>query len=444
MEATLEAPAPKALPEPSPPQAQAGSGPRVWAVGGGKGGVGKSVVTAALAMSLAQRGRRCVVVDADLGAANLHTLLGLRSPALTLSHFLSGEVTKLSDLLCGTPHRNLWLVSGSRALLEMANPHRARKDKLLRHLRALPADEVLLDLSAGSAFNVLDFFLAAERGLLVVTPEPTSVENAYHFLKAAFYRSLRPATKRPAVRRALQAALAEHRAALRSPRALLAAVAERDAEAGRVLALQAQSFAPALLLNQATNVQHREIGRRMRDACREQLGARVGFLGVLERDECVRAAVREGRPVLERFPGCAFARGVDVLTGRLLEGALEPEQATSAFPVRRLRVGDHDGLATAVETAPASVPDAPLPPLDLDAPGVSLRQRREALGLALAALEARTRIRHLAELEAERFDRLPPEPYLRGQVIAYARALGIAEAEALADRFRERARSTGC
>jgi flagellar biosynthesis protein FlhG len=166
------------------PERRAGA-PRLWAVGGGKGGVGKSVVTSSLAAALAASGRRCAVIDADLGSANLHTLLGVAQPRYSLSHLLTGEVASLADLLVQTPVPNLWLASGNQALLEMANLGHAQKEKLFRQIRGLDVDEVVLDLSAGCAFNVLDFFLLARRGLVVVTPEPTAIENGEHFLKAA-------------------------------------------------------------------------------------------------------------------------------------------------------------------------------------------------------------------------------------------------------------------
>jgi cytoskeletal protein RodZ len=79
-------------------------------------------------------------------------------------------------------------------------------------------------------------------------------------------------------------------------------------------------------------------------------------------------------------------------------------------------------------------------PVDVGQPGVSLRRRREHLGLALAELSRRTRIRRLDGIEAERFADLPPEPYLRAQVLEYALVLGIREADALAESFAERAR----
>ncbi len=106
--------------------------PRIWAVGGGKGGVGKSVVASSLAATIAATGRRCAIIDADLGGANLHTLLGVRRPRHTLSHFLSGDVGSLADLMVQTSVPNLWLVSGNQALLEMANPRHSRMEKLFR------------------------------------------------------------------------------------------------------------------------------------------------------------------------------------------------------------------------------------------------------------------------------------------------------------------------
>jgi flagellar biosynthesis protein FlhG len=133
-------------------------GPCIWAVGGGKGGVGKSMVTTSLAVALAGRGQRVVVVDADLGGANVDTVFGISRPPRTLSEFFAGEVPRLADVLSPTSVPNLRVVSGSNALLSMANPLHSQKTKFLRHLRYLPVDHVLLDLGAGANYNVLDFF----------------------------------------------------------------------------------------------------------------------------------------------------------------------------------------------------------------------------------------------------------------------------------------------
>jgi flagellar biosynthesis protein FlhG len=449
-------------------------GPSVWAVGGGKGGVGKSVITANLAIALARRGRRCVVVDADLGGANLHTILGVRKPHRTLSEFVNREVSSLTDVLCETPIPNLFLVSGARAFLSMANPKHAQKERLLRHIRNLDADHLFLDLSAGSAFNVLDFFLAARQGIVVVVPEPTSLENAYHFLKAAFFRSLSRATRHPAVRMAVEQVMKEReQLEVTSPRDLIARVLELDPVAGKALEEQAQAFSPLLIVNQARSAEHRSVGQDIALACREYLGTKVEYIGAVARDEAVHTAVSRRQPVLESIPSCTFAKDVETLAARLLRvESPEPARVDEVNRVYRHRraLFSEESLAThgllsdeerhaqlarldvryaervmgpneRLLGAPGSpVPDLTLPPADFERPGDYLRRCREFLGLELRDLFQRTRLSSLEHIERERWEALPPEPYLRGHVLEYARALGVRDADALASSFLDRYR----
>jgi flagellar biosynthesis protein FlhG len=390
------------------------SGPCVWAIGGGKGGVGKSMVTSSLAVALAGRGQRVVVVDADLGGANVDTIFGVARPPRTLSEFLSGELPRLSDVLCPTSVANLRIVSGSNALLDMANPKHSQKAKFLRHLRFLPVDHVLLDLGAGTSFNVLDFFLAADRGVVVVVPEPTSIENAYHFLKAAFFRSLRAVARNAAVNAALSRVLDERtKRRVRSPLDLVAGVMELDPEAGRLLARCARDFAPKLIVNQVRSEEQRDLGNKIAHVCREHMGTRIEYLGALDHDQHVADAVHHRKPVLQLHPTCPFARSVRRVVERMLHG--EPA-----------------GFAPEPIT---------LPSLDVSRPGAYLRACREALGLELAQLTERTQIRSLEALEEERFEVLPPGPYVRNFVLAYARELGIREADLLAAAYVKRFRA---
>lgn len=424
-------------------------GPRLWAIGGGKGGVGKSVVTLSLGVALAARGLRCALVDADLGGANLHTLLGERSPSRTLSHFLSGRVERLADVLQPTALSGLWLASGARALLDAANPRYFQKQKLLRHLRRLEVDFVLIDLAAGSNFNVLDFFAGADRGVLVTAPEPTAIENTYHFIKAAFYRSLRGSARDSAVAPVVRRVLDERsRRGVHTARELIDAVCDADAGAGAALRAQARRFTPGLVVNQARTLAHRELGDEIARACGEHLGIRLATLGALERDECVRDAVRRCQPVATLFPGCPFSRDLDALADRLLangHGTSEDEERCETAA----RAGGDASLATwGLEgCGNRSLPrfadllvSRPLAKLDVSQPGDSLRRRREQLRLELSELIARTRIHALADIEAERFERLPAEPYLRGFLLQYARELGIREAESLAESYLARYR----
>jgi len=422
--------------------------PRIWAVGGGKGGVGKSVVSANLAAAMAAAGRRCVILDADLGGANLHTLLGVSRPRHSLSQLLTGDVSSLADLMVQTSVPGLWLVSGNQALLEMANPSHSQKEMLVAQIRSLDVDDVVLDLGAGSAFTVLDFFLLARRGLIVVTPEPTAIENAEHFIRAAFYRALREVARRPDVAAAIRRLRENGRARrLHSAGQLITLVRAIDPPAAKPLEDRARAFAPLLIVNQVQAPEHRAIGARIAASCRERLGAAVEFAGSIDADPNVAAAVARRQVAIQAFPLCRFSRSIEALVERLqredadVQGTGEDESArapriAASAPVTR-GAARMPGATGAVAT-----PADRLPAFDRNEPGAYLRRCREALGLSLADMTERTRIRNLDQIENERFDVLPPEPYLKGYLFEYARALDLPDIAELAKCYLAKAPAT--
>lgn len=287
------------------------SGPRIWAIGGGKGGVGKSVVSTGIAMTLASQGERCIMVDADLGGANLHTFLGMSHPRHTLSDLFRKEVNGLQDILLATPFDNLWLISGARAMLDIANPSYQQKMKIIRQIFSLHADHIFIDLGAGSSFNVLDFFIAAHDGLMVVMPTPTSIENAYHFLKAVYYRKLRKIVRELKAERLVDVALSEKvKSGIRSPRDLMADLQHRDRMLGDQIALAMRPFSPRLIVNQVQRPEDSALGRKMALACRDFFGIDVVVPGTVKTDERVLMALKSRRPVLEMFPNSPFAEDV--------------------------------------------------------------------------------------------------------------------------------------
>ena len=168
---------------------------RVIAIGGGKGGVGKSMIAANLSVALAQRGLNVVLADLDLGMANLHTVFGIDNPGPTLQGLLDHKIETLDEALLTTGCPGLSLLPGSGAHLGAANINHAQKQKLIRQLGSLACDVLVIDVGAGMHFNTLDFFLLADIHVLVVTSQLTSLENAYAFLKVALYRAFRNAAQ---------------------------------------------------------------------------------------------------------------------------------------------------------------------------------------------------------------------------------------------------------
>jgi MinD-like ATPase involved in chromosome partitioning or flagellar assembly len=321
---------------------------------------------------------------------------------------------------------NLWLVSGNEALLEMANPKHSQKERLFRQIRRLDVDDVLLDLGAGSAFNVLDFFLLARRGLVVVTPEPTAIENAEHFLKAALYRSLQLVARRPDVRAAILRLREQRRGfRVRSAGELIALVREIDPLAAKLLEERAQAFRPVLLVNQVRTAEHRRVGPELVASWRDRMGIALELAGSVDSDANVSAAVAQRQPALQAFPHSAFSRYIDALAQRLLreEGDAPRERAEERRPPA---------------TSDLAAPNRSLPPLDLSRPGAYLRRCREQLGFTLAEMIERTRIRILDHIESERFELLPEGPYLKSYLFAYAQELGTPEVAYLVAGYLER------
>lgn len=305
--------------------------PRVWAVGGGKGGVGKSVITTSLAISLARRGERCILIDADLGGANLHTFVGMHNPERTLSDLFRKDVAGLQDILLPTKFENLWLISGAKALLDMANPAHFQKMKIIRQIFSLHADHIFIDLGAGSAFNVLDFFLAAHEGLMVIMPTPTSVENAYHFLKAVYYRKLKRVVKTLKAEQLVDGVLAEKvERGIRSPRDLVRDIQSIDPEIGLAIAKNMSFLTPQLIVNQVRRGEDLDLGNKIAMACRDFFGINMRVSGNIRSDERVLASLKARRPTLEMFQNSPFADDIERVV-RTIYPSTEPRDGRHAY-----------------------------------------------------------------------------------------------------------------
>jgi flagellar biosynthesis protein FlhG len=292
---------------------------RIVAIGGGKGGIGKSLVSVTLGIELVRRGLRVVLVDCDLGGANLHSFLGMQFPKETLSDFVLRRVETLSQLVITTPVPGLGLISGARNAIQVANPMHQQKLRLLRAVAKLDADVAVLDLGAGTHYNVVDFFLQAHHGILVIVPEPTSVENAYRFLKAAFLRRVRSVDASFGIRELIQEVTRARGQRPLVPAEIVQAVAERDPEAGAALEREMASFKPLLLVNQVREPKDLSLGEGMCAASRKLFGLELTYLGHLRHYDQVWRAVRAHQPVFFEKLGKSFALDLAAVAGRLLE-----------------------------------------------------------------------------------------------------------------------------
>jgi flagellar biosynthesis protein FlhG len=158
-------------------------------VGSGKGGTGKSVVLTNLAVLLAKSGKKVCVVDLDIGGANDHIFFGLFKPEKTLSDYLSRQVNDLNEVVhTFDSFYGLKLIPGTGDTLQSANMTYQEKMRLLRALKNIDADIVLIDVGAGTSYHTLDFFMAADLHICTTMPEHTSIMDFYTFVKLATIR----------------------------------------------------------------------------------------------------------------------------------------------------------------------------------------------------------------------------------------------------------------
>lgn len=291
---------------------------RIVAIGGGKGGIGKSLLSASLGIELAQRGLRVALLDFDLGGANLHTCLGVDQPPRTLSDFVLRKVETLPEVAVETGVPGLSLFSGAADALTMANPMHQQKLRLLRAVQGLDVDVAVLDLGAGTHVNVLDFFLFADHGIITVVPEPTSIENAYRFLKAAFFRRLKALESVYGLGRLVEEATRAHATRLPSPAQLLEMVTAQDADAGAELADAMRDFHPLVVVNQVRESSDLAVGEGVCLAWRRFFGLELDYLGYLRHDPAAWETLRERRPLLLERRQQPMAEDVTALADKLL------------------------------------------------------------------------------------------------------------------------------
>jgi flagellar biosynthesis protein FlhG len=297
--------------------------PVIIPIASGKGGVGKSFLTANLAMALAGMGHRAIAVDLDLGGSNLHTFLGLANRYPGVGDFIHGAAPTLEGLLIDAGAPNLQFLPGDGRTPFLANLGSAQKQKLIRHLRELPADYILLDLGAGATFNTLDFFACAPAGLMVTTPDLPSVMGMQVFLKNYLLRRIdrrlsvngsRPL--RPLLKGLLQQPM--HRQAV-SLHALKSRMVEQDADAGQALADATDGIRPRVVFNMGPGPEASRVALKIRESMSEMLAIEPDFFGFVFQDPAVRQALAARKPFLPNFRESMAALNILKIAERIVK-----------------------------------------------------------------------------------------------------------------------------
>ena len=266
--------------------------PRTIAIAGGKGGVGKSTVAANLAVSIARLGHRVTILDADLGAANLHTMFGVLHPERGIADYLDQRIDALDDARLQVALPTLGLVPGT-SRPGSANLTRAQKLRLLRGIAALDCDVVIVDVGAGTSFNVVDLVAVSDVKLFVLTPSLPSLHNAYALLKACVHRVVRKLAPDEMGRGLVDSALGQEKKARTIPQLLTTLRPLDGALADRIVDVLGR-FGCGLVANQIENDAETAALARMTALMRDQLLVTAPLLAHVRRSKSLSGGLRAG------------------------------------------------------------------------------------------------------------------------------------------------------
>lgn len=317
--------------------------PRIVAVAGGKGGVGKSTIAVNLALALGRLGHRVTLVDADLGAANLHTMLGVLNPTTGIGDFLDHRVETLDALKTPVAIPTLSLVPGT-SRPGAANLAKRDKLRLLGAIARLDADCVVIDVGAGSSYNVVDFVAAADHKLLVLTPHLPSLHNAYALIKACVHRVVRRLALDDVEQGLVDSALG-HDTKARTIAQLLAVLRPLDAVLTDRVADTLARFGVGIVANQVETAADAAALSRMSPLIHDHLQIHAPLVATVRRAPSLAGGLRAGAGTIagddaaaafRKLAHALLATGLDQLRGaeRIAAQHTQPlwVQRDRAFP----------------------------------------------------------------------------------------------------------------
>ncbi|MCW8889307.1 MAG: MinD/ParA family protein [Sedimenticola sp.] len=281
-------------------------------VASGKGGVGKSTLSANLGIALGAMNQQVCLFDADTNLANINILFGLK-PEHTLQDCLAGEKSLEQILVPVSDH--LQIVPAASGIAEFIELAPDQQKRLISGLKGIEQhhDQILVDCAAGIGNSQLSFFLAASCAILVITPEPTSLTDAFSFLKMA---------KRYGFKRTVH-----------------------------------------ILVNMASDLHTaRSAFKRFKHATEQYLQLDVGYLGYVLRDPHVPESVRKQQPVMQFKPDCLASRCIRAITERLVRLLQHDQGSHTPFSHYLVEMNQPFGIEVTTEETERSVDEKKLSP----------------------------------------------------------------------------------
>jgi flagellar biosynthesis protein FlhG len=312
---------------------------KIIPVASGKGGVGKSVLAANLAIALANLGHETIAVDLDLGGSNLHTYLGIPNTNPGVGDFLKGKRHHFADLVVKTGIPRLGFIPGDGKTPFMANIPSGERLHLMGELLSLPAEYLIVDLGAGTSFNTMNLFGMSHRGVIVTTFEHPSLMNFFFFLKNFMLANL------TALVRSNRKVHAEILEMFRQPQlkggltfsGLISKVAASDKALAARIQEKCRRYRPRVVFNMGETPNELNVLAKIDAILRKNLSLEADYCGYIYHDDQVRKCARKNEVLLTTYPESLYGKCVNRVARRIVAG--KNHHAMEA--VRTLQVEAH-------------------------------------------------------------------------------------------------------
>jgi flagellar biosynthesis protein FlhG len=285
--------------------------------------VGKSLVSANLAVAFAQAGQRVVLADLDLGASNLHLVIGHHSPQMGIGTYLNNTKSNFSDVIADTNVRGLRFIPGDNEIPGTANLTMPQRKSLVKQLLLLKevADILVLDLGAGTHQSILDFFLLSNQGIVVSAPAVTAILNAYVFLKNTVFRLMFNSFGKGSPARAHLEKVRKDGAGhqkLYIPK-MLPEIKKIDHASYEAFIKRLEMLRPRLIMNMVEEPKNADVAMKIRRSCEEYLDLKIEHMGIIYRDTIQDTALASRLPITLYKPQSILSQAIYRIADKILQ-----------------------------------------------------------------------------------------------------------------------------
>ena len=301
-------------------------------VAGAKGGVGKSLMAANIAIALAQAGKKTYLIDMDLGASNLHLILGEYGTKKGIGTFLA-KASSFEEIILKTQYENLFFIPGDSEIPGYAALRAKHRNALAKEFVKLNADYIIIDLGAGTHAGVLDFFLLSARGIVVTTPSVTATLDAYIFLKNVIFRMMTgafPSGSKGAIFLENLRKDASSMQMMYIPK-ITEQLKEIDKDNASVFVRRLERFKPRLIMNMIDDPKDADKALKIRRSCRQYLDIDLEHLGVVYRDSIQDVALSSKLPVLIYKPESMVSQAIYRISEKIIASTLPSDFDSDDF-----------------------------------------------------------------------------------------------------------------